>query len=909
MAIEDEKPNPSPVTPIVPKARDGGSIVSDTGSSQPHNPAQDDVAASATKPQSSKDFIISVATKISSQPLQNFDSEVWGVLTAISNCARKRRQGINVLLTANEHCIGRLAEDTRFQIESAAVSANHCKIYRKMVAYEDEDHPCAFLKDTSTNGTYLNWEKLKKNSPESILHHGDIISFAAPPDHEIAFTFVYRDVLKSSPLNVTVPKRKAEELRIENKRIKGIGIGAPEGPISLDDFRSLQRSNTELRKQLENQVLTIDTLQNENRAAIERHENEMKELKELVSKSYVDQLQELHHFLEVKQKELVEVNRILAEQKHAMSDLNERFSASMQSCAEANEIMTSQKASISKLEARLDEERDQRREEREKAAADLKAAIHRAQSEAQEEIKRLSEVALRRERELQEVINKLQESEKERCLLVETLRSKLEDTRQKLVISDNKVRQLETQVCEEQQASADGRKRAEELQHEMKRLRKELESEKAAREEAWAKVSMLELEINAAMRDLDFERRRLKGARERIMLRETQLRAFYSTTEEISNLFAKQQEQLKAMQRTLEDEDNYENTSVDIDLNPTNGFINGTVIREKEAIGFRSSSAAKTGSATSGQRFGRNLAETSSNEASVTEKHDCDFRNQENTQEAEFTSADCLVKGGFGSVIDGVGTAPALEGDPIETERVMETESPGINGEKNIDLNKCIDLAGDTMQLDDEAHIPETEEPGRINCGEGSHHSQSNSGFENLKSMEDTEAGGTIRTADLLASEVAGSWACSTAPSVHGENESPKSRDHDQNHPVALHDANGQVAESQSNPSSEAAANRLSRERQALSEMIGIVAPDLKEQFGGAGDDDCDGGRENGGCTSNSDTENCTDSSDDDYARVHAKDGSISDAETEGGDQADEDENHNDAMEEDDEATQEDSLG
>lgn len=92
MAIEDENPNPSPVTPIVPRARDGGSIVSDTGSSQPHNPAQDDVTASATKPQSSKDFIISVATKISSQPLQNFDPEVWGVLTAISNCARKRRQ-------------------------------------------------------------------------------------------------------------------------------------------------------------------------------------------------------------------------------------------------------------------------------------------------------------------------------------------------------------------------------------------------------------------------------------------------------------------------------------------------------------------------------------------------------------------------------------------------------------------------------------------------------------------------------------------------------------------------------------------------------------------------------------------------------------------------------------------------
>ena len=61
--------------------------------------------------------------------------------------------------------------------------------------------------------------------------------------------------------------------------------------------------------------------------------------------------------------------------------------------------------------------------------------------------------------------------------------------------------------------------RVEELEQETARLRKELESEKAAREEAWAKVSLLELEINAAMRDLEFERRRLKGARERLMLR------------------------------------------------------------------------------------------------------------------------------------------------------------------------------------------------------------------------------------------------------------------------------------------------------------------------------------------------------------------------------------------------------
>ncbi|XP_030929832.1 myosin-6 isoform X1 [Quercus lobata] len=909
---------------------------------------------SSSSSSSSKDHILSVASKIASQPLQFSDPDVWAVLTAISTNARKRHQSINMLLTADEHCIGRLVEDTRFQIESNAVSANHCKIYRRKLALSsataDDSDYSVFLKDTSTNGTYLNWEKLRKNSAEAKVGHGDIISFAAPPQHELAFAFVYREVLASTPVtDGAAAKRKAEDFVSENKRFKGIGIGAPEGPISLDDFRSLQRSNKELRKQLENQGLTIDTLRNENRASVQHHENEMKELKDSVTKSYVDQLNGLNQLLEVKQIELDSVNKISSEQKHSIEDLNRRLSASIQSYTEANAIMESQKASVAELKTQLIEERDQRRGEREKAAADLKAAVQRAQSEAQEELKRLSDAGLRREREQQEVINKLQESERERCLLVETLRSKLEDTRQKLVISDNNVRQLETKVCEEQLASANGRKRVETLEHEIKRLRKELEIEKqSAREEAWAKVSALELEINATLRDLDFERQRLKGARERIMLRETQLRAFYSTTEEISALFAKQQEQLKAMQRTLEDEENYENTSIDIDLNVQYGFINETLGRQKDATGYCGNSTAKAGPATSAQGIDRNQVEISSDEASVTEKHDCDFRSQEecqNTQEAEFTSADHGIKAAFGSEIDGVGTAPVLEGDAIGTEQVLETESPGFDGERNIDLNKSSTLAEDTMQIDDESHVQETDEHGQTLCPEARHDSQSNNPLENLKSMEDTEAGGTIRTTDLLASEVAGSWACSTAPSVHGENESPRSRDNDEEGDVALRDSNMQVAESQSTPSpvamatrrteysrsrdndeegamalhdsnvpvaesqiapsSEAIAKRRNHERQALGEMIGIVAPDLKEQFDGAIDDDCDQGREKRGSTSDSDTESCTDNDDDNG--VDDKGGSVSD--TEGSDQADIDHKPDDAMDEDDEATQDNSLG
>ncbi|XP_049408214.1 uncharacterized protein LOC125871616 isoform X2 [Solanum stenotomum] len=880
-------------------------------------------------PQSPEDFILSVASKIASQPLQYSDPDVWGVLTAISDKARKRLQGINMLLTSGEHCIGRMVDNTRFQILSPAVSAHHCKIYRKKVVSEDVENPtncctAVFLKDSSTNGTYLNWEKLNKSSPEARLRHGDIISIAFAPQHELAFAFVFREVLISaSSADAAVLKRKAEEFGSESKRLKGIGIGTSEGPISLDDFRSMQRSNTELRKQLESHVATIDSLRNENRAVVDHHEKEMKELKESVSQSYLEQLKEVQQLLEAKGKELVDISRVSAEQKHALEDLNEGLSASEQSCFEANEIIRSQKLSISELKTLLDEEREQRKKEREKAALDLKTSTQRVQAEAQEEIRRLSESAIKREKEQQEIINKLQEDEKERCLLMETLRSKLEDTRQKLVVSDNKVRQLEAQLCEEQLSSACRKKKIEELEHERNMLSKELDSEKAAREEAWAKVSALELEISAAMRDLDFERRRLKGARERIMLRETQLRAFYSTTEEISVLFAKQQEQLKAMQRTLKDEENYENTSVDIDLNPYNVNVNGSLLREQE-VGDGSHNVTRAGCSTSNQRRVRELFDLSSDDASATEKHDCNNRSEggQDTQEVEFAGAQC-VKGGFGSEVDGVGTAPLegdgvgtelipdsdtagvaanMEGDLVGTEQVQETESLGINSERNLNLNKFCAFAENTMQLDDGTLGKEAQVQNPAICDESMPPSPANNVAEGDNVIEDnviedTEAEGTIRTADLLASEVAGSWACSTAPSVHGENDTPKSKDNDAC-PATLQDSGAQVGESQCATSTSKTSSRWDQDRKALSEMIGIVAPDLKEQFSHAVGSDCDQGG-NEGDASDSATESCSDD-EDNIMNTEA----ASDAETVDGEKVNED-----VMDEDDEATQEDSIG
>lgn len=346
------------------------------------------------------------------------------------------------------------------------------------------------------------------------------------------------------------------------------------------------------------------------------------------------------------------------------------------------------------------------------------------------------------------------------------------------------------------------------------------------------------------------------------------------------------------MQKTLEDEDNYDNTSVDMD-----GGIGGTLGRENAV----SNNAAKAGSATSAQKQNIDQIETSSNEVSVTEKHDCGVRSEEcqntqetcqNTQEAEFTSADR----DHGA---SVGTAPMMEGDAVGTERVLETESPANDGRQNFDLNKGDPLEGDTMQIDDDINEQETEKHAHIPCRELSQHTQSNNLVDTEKTTEATEARDLIRTADLITSEVPGSWACSTAPSAQEENETPSNRDNNEGS-GALHDSNILVPESQTTP--DAAAARQN-ERRALSVMIGIVAPDRREQFGGSAYD-CDRDRENHNGSSDSDTESVSDTVDDNRAK--SKGESISDAETQGCDHVEEDQKQDDSMDEDDESTEED---
>ncbi|EEC74433.1 hypothetical protein OsI_09818 [Oryza sativa Indica Group] len=794
------------------------------------------------------------------------DDGVWAVLTASPRM-------LACALSADEHYIGRAVQESSFKISSLQISGKHCKIYRDTVLGElNRNEPVpVFLKDSrflvllhcSSNGTFINWTRLKKTSPPTKLNHGDIISFVSAPHDNTSFAFVYREVnaVSRAENEVTILKRKSEDIHSERKRLKGLGIGSSDGPVSLDDVRRLEKSNAELREQLEEHVVTIETLRTQIKISEAQHEKELKELKEITSSTYVDQAKSLQQTLEYKQKQIDSLSTSNTELQNSIKDLDERLSAYKQSRAEADEIIQSQKSNICELEAQLSEERDLRREERDKAAEDLKSALHKVNAEAQEEIKRQAEAHLRQQREQKEVISKLQESEKEIRLLVETLRSKLEDTRENLVTSEKKARELEAQLQDEQLVSANNQKKSDKLEMDLRKVKKELEHEKAAREEAWAKVSALELEIAATIRDLSIEKQRYQGARERIILRETQLRAFYSTTEEISSLFAKQQEQLKAMQRTLEDEENYENTIMGDDLNKV-PLATVTADDARTRVNYSKNTMEASGASTENTQASE---QSSSDDSKETEQQD-DFTRVEgaNTQEVECNSPEMATER-FRSDSHGDLAATAPELEPTDTEQVPETESQAGNvgcGDHNSAPQRFSEMGGDTMQLDDEVQPQEndesilickdrgqpqgneeasltlkdgighySEEKLEVNCSERKH--------------EDTQTR-TIGTADLLASEVAGSWAVETGPSVNGENESPRSlgetTDHagEQDENVrgssaadALVNSDGQAAGSQSNI--DHVISKITDHHRVLNAMIEIVDPDFRKQLPGSG--------------------------------------------------------------------------
>jgi hypothetical protein len=338
--------------------------------------------------------------------------------------------------------------------------------------------------------------------------------------------------------------------------------------------------------------------------------------------------------------------------------------------------------------------------------------------------------------------------------------------------------------------------------------------------------------------------------------RETQLRAFYSTTEEISSLFAKQQEQLKAMQRTLEDEENYENTLMSVDLNKVP--LTADDARMKPVGCSKNTVEAPSASTQNTQ-----VSEHSSSEedANMTGQHTGGTAEDGSTQDLECSSperSEDILRSDFHG--NPVPTAP--EREVTDTEQVPETESQA--GNVGCNDQKC-DNMGETMPLEDEAHPQENEEAKDGNQPHANEDSvpiskdgigrcsEDKLEYDGSESKREDAHAGAVGTADLLTSEVAGSWAVETAPSVNGENESPRSmedagdavgQDEEDNGSMAadalltLVNSEGPAAGSQNN--AEQVVSKITDHHRALSAMIEIVNPEFKKQMSrnGGGNDE-----------------------------------------------------------------------
>ncbi|KAJ1256518.1 hypothetical protein BS78_K008900 [Paspalum vaginatum] len=338
-----------------------------------------------------------VAGKLANQPIHETEGGVWAVLTAVSKKARLRPQGTNILLSADEHWIGRTVDEDHFQISHPQISGKHCKIYKDTNC---NDPVPVFLKDTSSNGTRINFKKAQKNSPLVKLKDGDIISFTWPPHNDDSYVFVYREfnAFSSVENGAAIHKRKPEGGDSGNKRLKGLDIGSPDGP---DDIRSLGKSKAHLREQLEAHVTTIETLRDQIKMAQVQHGKELEELRETASSAYLDETKTLRLALEEKQKQLDSLGTSNTGLQNYIKDLEEKLSASKQS-------ISRKKAIIHDLGRQLSEEMKLRMEH-EKAAQDLKSALHKVQYE-EEEIKRQTESYLiRLPREQTEAISKLKQ--------------------------------------------------------------------------------------------------------------------------------------------------------------------------------------------------------------------------------------------------------------------------------------------------------------------------------------------------------------------------------------------------------------------------------------------------------------------------------------------------------------------
>ncbi|XP_024376186.1 uncharacterized protein [Physcomitrium patens] len=492
-------------------------------------------AAVASSSERSSMGVMAFASILAQQPCPLSRSSApapWAMLTAVSANACKRPQGSHIMLHNSDHVLGRTVKEVSCQFNSPNVSGRHCTISRRYLGEDGRilstnnitnaatDRLVGCIRDSSSNGTFVNFQRLQRNGEEVQLRHGDVISLVSTP----------------------------EDARLTDHPTSGRAL-----PL-------------ELRLQVEAYMLEVEKMRSEYRSAETRHASELKDLQTTLAEKFNAQLEELKISLATKELDLETSSAVRLQQESCIELLEQRLASEAKSRVDAEEVIDGLKMRMEELQRCLEDERFKISKERADAEASLRASLDRIRMEAAEELKRHEEAAARQLEQQNNIIVALQEGEKEYRMAAEISRKKLDSERGAVVAAEDRARRLESQLQEEKALSLSAHNRAAEIEDKLRQTNRELENEKTAKEGALAKIARLEVEMEAASRDLKLEKQRLQGARERIVLRrETQLRAFHSTAAEIAELQQRQQDQLSTMIRTLEDGDSdndYDHTNV-----------------------------------------------------------------------------------------------------------------------------------------------------------------------------------------------------------------------------------------------------------------------------------------------------------------------------------------------------------
>jgi hypothetical protein len=92
-------------------------------------------------------------------------------------------QGQDIVLYRKEHFFGRLVADRLFKFEPSNVSGKHCRLFLGTVKNEQgREETTVFVQDSSSNGTYIQGQKLERGGKPMVLHPGDILSLVGPPE-------------------------------------------------------------------------------------------------------------------------------------------------------------------------------------------------------------------------------------------------------------------------------------------------------------------------------------------------------------------------------------------------------------------------------------------------------------------------------------------------------------------------------------------------------------------------------------------------------------------------------------------------------------------------------------------------------------------------------------------------------